>query len=146
MLPGSPTAFLYLSRRGKGASALASAVRGELEAAVRTERLAWPAIPQLLGSKEDFPPSPQGHFSLSLMKSHCSDEASVLPPHGCWLIRGCVKKPSKDLLKSGKVAACSPGSLRGALCPLCSSSISPCFLILWEEEVATQLELERGSP
>lgn len=96
---------------------------------MRTEPLAWPPIPQLLGSKEDLPPSPQGHFSLSLMKSHCSDEASVLPPRGCWLIRGCIKKPSKDLLKSGKGAACSPRSLCGALCPLCSSSVSPCFLI-----------------
>lgn len=105
-------------------------MRGELVAAMRTKQLAWPAIPQLLGSKPDLPPSCYGHFSLSPMKSHSSDEVTGLPPDGCWLIAGDMSKSHlKKLLKSGKHAACSLGSLSGALCLVSSSSISPHFLI-----------------
>lgn len=111
-------------------------------AAVRTKWLAWPGIPQLLGSKPGLPPSPYGHFSLSHMKNHSSDEVTGLPPHGCWLIVGDM---SKKLLKSEEGAACSLSSLPGALCLLSRSSISPHFLIPLGERGRDTLVFEHES-
>lgn len=63
-------------------------------------RLAWPTIPQFLGSKANLPPSHQICFSVSPCEE--LDEASGLALHSCQLVGGCVKEPPRKLLDSGR--------------------------------------------